>query len=356
MHCLFLVLCAVVTGPVKSKTLDVSEITTVNKYDFVVSIPDIHGDLEVLFRALWLAKLEVDGPALAGPFPAFRSTFLAAMSSDPFTPIAEKNRALLIQTGDIVDRGAQSWSCYQAMWQVEHVLGWDVVHLIGNHEVMTMAGQADHYAHAKDIEEFGSLAARRAAFAPGGKIWKKITDSYFFLTKVKLGETESGLFVHAGVHPKWIAKLNKDITDVSGLNAFLSAELKRNPSSGILSSASSPIWTRDLAQDTDKNVCPRLLQQVLDLFGVTRIIVGHTPQQELNSTPRCDAKLILADVAMSRWMGSGTDGNPAALVFALVDDGKRLSRIHNVYWRNQAAVQQVIYENRDQEPQGSPEL
>ena len=340
----FLLVGALVAVRGFAKTLRESELTTVAKYDFVVSIPDVHGDLEVLLRALWMAKQEVDGPEAAGDFEAFKSIFAAAVEEKPFQALEAQKRVLMIQTGDIIDRGAQSLSCYRALWQVEHVLGWDIVNLIGNHEVMTMAGQADHYAHPGDVEEFGSMKARRAAFSPGGRVWKKITDHYLFMTKVHLGEQEAALFVHAGLHPKWVAKLNKDITDVSGLNDFLTAELKRNPSSHILSSSSSPIWTRDLAQDADSNVCPRLLKQVLDLFGVTRIIVGHTPQEALKSTPRCDAKLILADVAMSRWMGSGRDGNPAALIFTLSDDGRILERIHNVYWRANQLTDQPIYE------------
>ena len=321
------------------------QISTKSRYDYVVSIPDVHGDLEVLLRSLWMAHVEITGKDLQGSFSDFREVFHDAIKEKRKSPISENKRVLAIQTGDIIDRGAQSLSCYKAIWFIKDLLGWDLINLIGNHEVMTMAGQADHYAHSDDVSEFGSLGARRAAFSPGGKIWKKITDDFNFLAKVEMGSTENILFVHAGMHPKWLKKIASRIQSpetIDGINAFLMSELKRNPSSDFLASAISPVWTREMAQDTESVVCGRLLPPVLKSLDINRIVVGHTPQQNLRTSTRCEDRIILADVAMSRWMGSGKDGNPSALMFALSGNGNSLDRIYNLYWKNGQVVDQVI--------------
>ena len=314
-----------------------SNISTAGRYDYVVSIPDIHGDLEVLLRSLWMTKVEIDGSDSAGSFDNFKVLFSAN------TTMTSSKRVLVIQTGDIIDRGAASLSCYRAIWKVEKVLGWDLINLIGNHEVMTMAGEADNYAHPGDIAEFGSIEARRAAFSKGGPMWKVITDSFLFMVRVEMGINESTLFVHAGIDSRWVSKLSKNIQSISQLNEFLLTELRKDAQSGYLASASSPVWTRDLANGKEKPVCDKLLPKVLERFKAKRMVVGHTPQQSLVANVRCNATLILADVAMSRWMGSGQFGNPSAFLFQLGNDGSALERIYSVYWEG-ATVDQLIYQ------------
>jgi hypothetical protein len=338
MQLVVLSLIVLLAGAV-GKSIRESDISTAGRYDYVVSVPDIHGDLEALLRSLWLAKVEIDGSDSAGSFENFTKLF----EKGEFLGITK--RVLIVQTGDIVDRGAQSLSCYKAMDRIDKVLGWDLVNLIGNHEVMTMAGQADHYAHENDIAEFGSLEARRASFSKGGPMWKKITDSFLFMVRVQTGN-EAALFVHAGLDSRWLSKLRKDLVSVGQINEFLISELKKDPSTNFLSSASSPVWTRDLANGKEKNVCDRLLPKVLERFNVNRMIVGHTPQQNLMADVRCNSTLILADVAMSRWMGSGKFGNPSAFLFQLGNDGSILERIYSVYWKGakEQSVDQLIYQ------------
>lgn len=333
------------------KKLRESDISTIGRYDYVVSIPDVHGDLEGLLRTLWIVKIEIDGSDSGGTFDAFKGIFNGKLQNgveqvlSPILPTVK--RVLMIQTGDIVDRGAASLSCYKAIWLAESILGWDLINLIGNHEVMSMAGEADSYAHPSDVAEFGSLKARRAAFANGGPLWKKITDTFLFMVRVRMGESDSTLFLHAGLDARWMSRFSKDFSNLSEVNEKLLSELRKNPSSQVLVSSGSPIWTRDLAQGSEKSVCERQLPKVLEMAKVKRMVVGHTPQRSLTTASRCDATLILADVAMSRWMGSGKFGNPSALIFQLGDGGNRLDRIYNVYWKaaNGQTVDQLIYQS-----------
>ena len=99
----------------------------------------------------------------------------------------------------------------------------------------------------------------------GGKLWKKIIDDLQFLLKV-----DDVLFVHAGIDPDWLEQINEQhgIRDITALNNFLIAELKKNPWSHILNSANSPIWTRRLAMESDEIVCDVLLPKIFKFFKV----------------------------------------------------------------------------------------
>jgi hypothetical protein len=131
---------------------DRSIINTVDHYDYIVSVPDVHGDLEILIRSLWMAKVTIEKSQETASFDSFHKQVMEAMKAKDQTVAPPSSRVLLVQTGDIVDRGPASLSCYRALWAAARdVLKWDLVNLFGNHEVMSMAGQADHYAHPADI-------------------------------------------------------------------------------------------------------------------------------------------------------------------------------------------------------------
>ncbi len=331
-----------------------SVISTANSFDYIVSVPDVHGDLHILLRSLWLARNHISGKSSSF------SDFVQQVQQEQVSPSNSSisSRILLVQTGDIVDRGPFSRSCYEALWAAEKVLGWKLVNLFGNHEVMTMAGQADHYAHAGDVKEFGSLKSRQAEFAPGGKIWKKLTQEYLVMLKVKIGNgddnkenvdpniggvSENILFVHAGINVEYVEKLlrSKNPTQalpqsdalVEKLNEVLIAEIMRKPGSELLTHPESPIWTRQLANANERVACNSLFPKIKSLFQISRMVVGHTPQETLVTGNRCNGTLILADVAMSRWMGSGEKGNPAVLVFELAKNGTLLRSVKTLYWK-----------------------
>jgi hypothetical protein len=344
-----------------------SIISTAGVYDYIVSVPDVHGDIDILLRSLWMAKNDIEG--VVGGFEDFRKEIELEMKKPDSKLVVPPTKILLIQTGDIIDRGPNSKSCYEAIWAAERVLGWKLVNLLGNHEAMTIAGQADHYAHKGDVSEFGSLEARRAEFSPGGRYWKKITDEFLIMVKVHVGD-ERVLFVHAGINPAYINRLKKDKFKnktidtpdelIEQLNVFLMTELKQSPRSSYLSHEQSPIWTRDLASANEKTACNTLFPKVVTMLNITRMVVGHTPQQNLLTGNRCGGNLLLADVAMSRWMGSGQNGNPAVLVFRLKDNGALLGKISNLYWKGDVKGEkgevktEVIFETKKESEQ--PEL
>ena len=138
----------------------------------VVAVGDLHGDLDA-FRTLLTAAKVLDGDSWCG------------------------GRTVLVQTGDVVDRGPDSVATYEflADLQVRASKGHgQVVRLVGNHEVMLLEGDFSHAdfpgarAMAGRVAE-DILAGRvRAAWAHGG--W---------------------LFTHAGVVHSQILRLRGEM-------------------------------------------------------------------------------------------------------------------------------------------------
>lgn len=131
MICRLFVVCATVCSA-RATALRPGEIIA-NDYDFVVVIPDIHGELEGLYRSLWLAQKKVD-PSRGEDLNSFKARFTA-----PEARISEgAGRVALVQLGDLVDRGPDSYECVATMSLLPTVLGWRVLQLYGNHELMTV--------------------------------------------------------------------------------------------------------------------------------------------------------------------------------------------------------------------------
>jgi len=80
---------------------------------------------------------------------------------------AESNWAaggdILVQTGDIVDRGTYALDIYRLMQKLRsqaHGVGGQVVSILGNHEIMNAIGDW-RYVTQPDIRRFGSVEQRQ---------------------------------------------------------------------------------------------------------------------------------------------------------------------------------------------------
>jgi len=73
------------------------------------------------------------------------------------------------------------------------------------------------------------------------------------------------------------------------------------------------------------------VERLLNLFQVSRIVVGHTPDLT-NQRPRtlCESKIVFTDVAMSRGVNNQKIAHPFAMIFDLENNGKKISSIDNV--------------------------
>ena len=325
----------------------------------VVVIPDIHGDKDSFMKSLWIAFRDVEQEYIElTDFTKHIHLFLGPSRAGR-KPLSDfPAHTVMIQLGDVVDRGPDGLACLHILDVVEAALGWRLVRLYGNHEFMSHRGRSGPYIHPQEditfTHFFKSSSARIDQFAAGSALWSRISASSLLMARINTGSREtnsaSALFVHGGVDLHWIdivlesygLSVGKSSVDILNELTFQTVS-SGDPLLSIESFEArlSPIWTRDLAELNQRYVCLHLLPRVLKYFNVARLIVGHTPQHDREMKSLCRSRLILADAAMSQWMVGGP-GNPAALIMkqsngeltslkAVYLDGKLAMMTHNFF-------------------------
>lgn len=231
----------------------------------LVAIGDIHGDLQTARRVLTKAKvIDRDGKWIAGC-------------------------TTLVQTGDIVDRGAHSLPALDFFHELQtqaNAHGGDVTMLLGNHELLNFEG-ATHYVNSAELQERGGDAAWRALFAPGGT-YRKWLEQLDIVTMVN-----QTVFVHAGILPSFAG------LGISGMNRMFHVQVKRGRFGHGILGDSGPLWTREIITKASNGEC-QLLEMSLQLLAAKRMVVGHTIQSDLQVHSYCSGKLVAIDVAISK--------------------------------------------------------
>jgi hypothetical protein len=263
----------------------------------VVAVGDVHGDYEQFVAVLRSAALvDAEGHWVGG-------------------------KTHLVQTGDVLDRGAGSRKAMDLLMRLEEEArqaGGAVHALIGNHEAMNLYGdlryvvpgefaafrdagsekardalyqeERKQFPDRKGWEEEHPLgfAEHRRAFGPQGRYGKWIR------THNAVIRIDGTLFLHGGISPKmadWSVrqineKVRAELDDFSKLQG------------GIVHDENGPLWYRGLAQE-DENLLQEHLRKLLFHYEVERIAVGHT-YTEGAITPRFDGKVLQIDVGLSR--------------------------------------------------------
>lgn len=293
--------------------------------------------------------------------------------------------AVLVQVGDVVDRGPRSLDIIRDLMRLQREAprsGGRVVALVGNHEAMNMThdlryvSAADYAAfvtpdsarlrnevyeasrqrieaaYRKQDPKLDGGAIRRAwlgavplgqieherAWAPDGPIghWAMANPAVIVL--------DGALFVHGGVSPAY-SRLS-----LSTINDRVAAALGRQDESpgAIINDPSGPLWYRGLAikpgdappaGDEDAvagksmaSQTPALsgeeeLDAVLKAYGVRRMVIGHTPILSGIAT-LYGGKLIRIDTGISAFYGGKLsyleiiDGQPVAHEVARSESAK----------------------------------
>ncbi len=253
---------------------------TWNKVERIVAVGDVHGGHDAFVAVLRNAKLiDVAGGWIGG-------------------------RTHLVQTGDVMDRGADSRKTMELLMVLEkqaEKAGGRVHALIGNHEAMNMYGDLRYvapgeFAAFRGLESQAMLEAafaretrgmkprpdaiaraqwmaehplgwaeHRAAFGPEGRYGKWIR-SHNAIVKIN-----GVLFLHGGISPKFAEKSLQEIND--GVRAEL-ADFSSMSEAGFVRSEDGPLWYRGIAQED-----PALVEYVgkmLKGYGARRIVIGHT--------------------------------------------------------------------------------
>jgi len=252
--------------------------------DEYYSVADLHGDLKAATDALLLTKL-VD---------------------HEFNWIG--GNRILVQTGDIVDRGPETREIYDLFVKLRkqaEQAGGRVIQLLGNHEVMNLQGNyyyvdPTEYAHwsisGLDPQE-GKVLREKA--------WDIDGDYGTWLRKLPMAAVVNRtLFCHAGVDIEWAEKGLDNINRIS-------SELLQKEQTGEmhpLFSVSGPVWTRafdPIYSGTGEKIMCEKVERVLSILNVDRMVTGHNVQLDNVAKTYCDGKLLTLDVGMSSYYGSG---------------------------------------------------
>ncbi len=309
----------------------------------IVAIGDVHGAYDEFVRILKAAKL-IDG----------RNRWAGG-------------KAHLVQTGDTLDRGADSRKVLDLLRRLERDAeraGGRVLALVGNHEVMRLAGdlrdmspgevEAFRTARSPEIRDLvraNWLEGRReAARAAGTEIDEKALVADFdaqtplgfvemlnaFSAKGEYGKWIRGhhaaaringiLFLHGGISPR-VAPLG-----CAAINAGVSAdiaggleEFRKAPLDSLAGSTDGPLWYRGLAQEDEATFAPEV-EKILEAVGAKAIVVGHTVTATGRITPRFGRRVVQIDTGM---LTRVYKGRPAALEIAgdtwtaIYEDGRR---------------------------------
>jgi len=241
------------------------------------SIADLHGDLNQTVGALKLANL-VD---------------------EKLNWIGEK--AILVQTGDIVDRGEHSAKIYDLFRKLKkeaQTSGGDVLQLLGNHEIMNI-NEEYTYVTEKELDLYGGREKRMIAWGAEGKYGK-------YLRQLPMAIIVNDIvFSHAGIAPEFAEKGLKYLNEQ--LNWILNnpkAELKMEQYK--LMGNDGPFWTRAFdvtySGKAESEIC-KYVENTLSHLNAKHMVVGHNVQPKHDEKILCDGKLFEMDVGLSKAYG-----------------------------------------------------
>ncbi len=281
----------------------------------VVVIGDLHGDFDGYLAALREASLiDADERWVGG-------------------------ETHLVQLGDIAGRGPDAVKIMRHLMRLEaqaNKAGGRVHVLVGNHEAMSIQGDL-RYVHANayaTLKSSDARALRKRHFNATLKQRRQDDPSYRMSSEERAawhrahplgfvehrlawrGNGELGawvlshpaairindnLFVHGGISPALppftLAELNARVRDELAAGELAVARPLTDGDDG-------PLWYRGYAypQGERKSIGEQELSLILARYGVSRIIVGHTPGFG-TVFPRFDGKILLADSGISASYG-----------------------------------------------------
>jgi len=247
-------------------------------------------------------------------------------------------RAVLVQTGDVIDRGIDTRQVLDLLRRLERDAaraGGRVLALLGNHEVMRMVWDW-RYVSAKEFDTFrteSSADLRERAFALSAaeaereaaaqqKPYDAAAFRERFFQAIPLGFIEMRqAFGPAGEYGRWLrerpalVKINGIVFAHGGVDAATAAigceginETVRRElavpvptadqlASMLSSSPTGPLWYRGLAEEPDPEFAPELTK-ILEALAARAIVVGHTVPRDFRIRARFGGRVIQIDTGM----------------------------------------------------------
>jgi hypothetical protein len=276
-------------------------------------------------------------------------------------------RAILVQTGDVVDRGPDSRKALDLLRRLEDEAaraGGRVYTLLGNHELMWMTGDARYISEGEyasfrspDAERLREqyyqnvLTARRAQAEAAAEEFDEAAFRKQFMERTPLGLVELLLsFTSNGQYGEWI-RSRPALVVINGtafmhggaspavaplgcqaINQQARAELQpgaldgKAPADTLLVNTDGPLWYRGLVfsePSGEPAVTADQVTAILDGIGADRIVVGHTPAPEYRIRQRFDGRVVQIDTGML-----DDTFYPGGVVSALEIAGDRLTAIY----------------------------
>lgn len=256
----------------------------------IVAIGDIHGDVENFVNILRLADLVEDSPDDTADYlqnpPRWKFS-----SAGPLSGVL---KTTLVQMGDLIDRGEQDLESLNVAFSLQEQTAKaglldKVVLLLGNHELLNLEGYY-HYVNPNNYGGFLTKKLREEAMKPGGVYSKYIVDNF-----KAVHMDEDAIFVHAGF------EIDASMKDIDHINDDIRVALRNSQFRHPLFRSNGPLWTRKMITDSMSSACENI-EEILENFNASRIIVGHTPQASGHIEQYCDGSVIAVDVGVSRWM------------------------------------------------------
>jgi len=273
----------------------------------IVAIGDIHGDYKSTIKALRLAELINKSHNWIG------------------------GNTVVVQLGDILDRGGRDITYgdensevkiinlfYKLKKQAKKQDGDDIC-LIGNHELLNFQGIFD-YCTKKSIASFGSKKKRELFYKPGNKMCKYMNK--LFKAIYKIGPW---VFVHGGIRP-YLSKKYTILQINSIMSHYLNGNIELESTKQfeeLFSDDKSILWYREFSNE---QVNCKQLKQSLSNLGAKYMVVGHTPQDNINS--RCKNRIWRIDTAMSEAFGKRTNDNRISCM-DIIDGGRKVNIYHS---------------------------
>ncbi len=320
---------------------------------FVIS--DIHGDFDALVTALYMAMQSArELRSQDWVLPSIEdlgNVFLNAM--DGIDYFADKGDVYpyfkdpehgfyLVQMGDLIDRGPHSQWCLGTMELVSRVIGFHVIQLLGNHDLMAViaptVAASKNWVHKEDTmaRNEGSVDALLDYIGRNMLVMTRIGGSSFPPLADKPSSSAATLFVHGGISSEWIDDEERGYLLLRDSNSRVLKSVRTRNVENLgkyLRPKTSPVWSRVMSvQESD---C-EWVDQVLAIFNVARIVVGHTPQSSRHIELNCEGKVIMTDNAMSGYMLLDQPRAPAIMVMSF--EAGRLVEIKADYFSGESEI------------------
>ena len=264
----------------------------------VIAIGDLHGDFDLTIRSLKLAGVIDDNNNWIG-----KDTVVVQVGDQ-----LDSKRDNTNPTSSYSDNLPEDIKVLEFMTELNEKAmdkGGLVISLLGNHEIMNVLGDM-RYVSKKDLRD-----TRKEDFKQGNKYAKLMA-----CTRVPAVIIGSFIFVHAGLINKFLKLVNmKDRNDLYKISYVMRKWLlgiidKDNIGNIIASHKESLFWDRILGSippnmSNEHEKCNEYLDDVLQLFKVDKMVIGHTPQyfvhknEKVGINKTCGDKLWRVDIGAS---------------------------------------------------------